>query len=91
MEAVARQRKTDDGLALHTQNFLDVVRSRKVEDLRCPVQLAAHVATVCDMGNIAFRMGKKIYWDATTNRFTDEDANKFLAAEYHNGYSLPKV
>jgi hypothetical protein len=42
------------------------------------------------MGNIAFRAGKKIYWDAGSNRFTDEGANKYLAAEYHNGYTLPK-
>ncbi len=25
------------------------------------------------------------------NKFTDEAANKYLAAEYHNGYSLPKI
>ncbi|MBK5271959.1 MAG: Gfo/Idh/MocA family oxidoreductase [Bacteroidia bacterium] len=91
MEAVTRQLKTDDGLTLHTKNFIETVRSRKVEDLKCPVQLAAHVATVCDMGNIAFRAGKKIYWDANSNKFTDNEANKYLAAEYHNGYTLPKV
>ncbi|MES1219020.1 MAG: Gfo/Idh/MocA family oxidoreductase [Bacteroidota bacterium] len=91
MEAVARQVRVDDGVTLHTRNFIETVRSRKVEDLKCPVQLAAHVATVCDMGNIAFRMGKKIYWDAASNKFTDEGANKYLAAEYHNGYTLPKV
>jgi len=62
-----------------------------MEDLKCPVQLAAHVATVCQMGNIAFRMGKKINWNEGLNKFTDEAANKYLAAEYHNGYSLPKV
>jgi len=91
MEAVARQPKTDDGLALHTKNFIEVVQSRKMEDLHCPVQAAAHVATVCDMGNIAFRTGKKIYWDANASKFTDEDANQYLAAQYHNGYTLPKV
>jgi len=91
MEAVSRQPKTDDGLALHTKNFIEVVQSRKTEDLHCPVQAAAHVATVCDMGNIAFRTGKKIYWDANANKFTDEDANQYLAAQYHNGYTLPKV
>jgi len=91
MEAVARQLKSDDGLTLHTKNFIDTVRSRKMEDLKCPVQLAAHVATVCQMGNIAFRMGKKINWNEGLNKFTDEGANKYLAAEYHNGYSLPKV
>jgi hypothetical protein len=43
------------------------------------------------MGNVAFRMGKKIYWNTSSNKFTDEEANKYLAAEYHNGYTLPKV
>jgi hypothetical protein len=91
MEAVARQKRVDDGLDLHTKNFIETVRSRKMENLKCPVQLAAHVATVCDMGNIAYKTGKKIYWDVAANKFTDETANKYLAAEYHNGYSLPKV
>jgi predicted dehydrogenase len=91
MEAVAFQPRTDDGLALHTKNFIEVVQSRKTENLRCPVQLAAHVATVCQMGNIAFRSGKKIYWDAKNSKFTDTDSNKFLAAQYHNGYQMPKV
>ena len=91
MEAVARQPKVDDGLLLHTQNFLDVIKSRKTEDLHCPVQAAAHVATVCQMGNIAFRVGKKIYWDDAKKSFTDNEANDLLAAKYHNGYELPKV
>jgi len=36
-------------------------------------------------------MGKKIYWDAASYKFREEEANKYLAAEYHNGYTLPKV
>jgi predicted dehydrogenase len=91
MEAVVLQPRTDDGLALHAKNFIEVVESRKMENLKCPVQLAAHVATVCQMGNIAFRTGKKIYWDAGRDKFTDNDSNKLLAAQYHNGYQLPKV
>jgi hypothetical protein len=91
MEAVTLQKKSDDGLLLHTANFLDVIQSRKLEDLKAPMQVGSHVATVCQMGNIAFRTGKKIYWDAGKNKFTDSDANKFLAAEYHNGYKLPKL
>ena len=38
MEAVARHKKVDDGLLLHTKNFVEVVKSRKMEDLKCPVQ-----------------------------------------------------
>jgi predicted dehydrogenase len=91
MDPEALKLRSDDGLDLHTKNFLEVVRSRKIGDLKCPIQVGAHVATVCQMGNIAYRTGKKIYWDAGKNKFTDNDANKYLVAQYHNGYELPKV
>jgi predicted dehydrogenase len=91
MEAVPRQLRSDDGLLLHHKNFVDVIKSRKFEDLHCPIQAGAHVATVCQMGNIAFLAGKKLYWDAANSKFTDSEANKYLAKEYHNGYTLPKV
>jgi len=90
MQAVERQQRVDNGLELHAKNFIEVVKSRKFEDLHAPIQLGAHVATVCQMGNIAFRSGKKIYWDKAKGEFTDSEANKYLAAEYHNGYKIPK-
>ena len=91
MEAVALQKRSDDGLLLHTTNFFDVIQSRKMEDLKTPIQAGSHVAVVCQMGNIAFRAGKKIYWDNGVSKFTDSSANKYLAAEYHNGYKMYKV
>lgn len=91
MEAVPIQKRSDDGLLLHTTNFLDVIQSRKFDNLKTPISVGSHVATVCQMGNIAFRTGKKIYWDNAKNKFTDKRANKLLAAEYHNGYKLPKI
>lgn len=90
VERVPLQPASDDGLLLHTRNFLDVIQSRKLEDLKAPIQAGAHVATVCQMGNIAYRTGKKLYWDNNKTKFTDSDANKYLAAEYHNGYKMPK-
>ncbi|WP_217602116.1 Gfo/Idh/MocA family protein [Chitinophaga sp. GbtcB8] len=90
MEAVPRKPKVDDGLDLHTKNFVEVVKSRKFSDLHTPIQAGANVAINAQMGNIAFKTGKKIYWDAANNRFKDEEANKFLAAQYHNGYNIPK-
>ncbi len=86
------EKSSDNGVDKHMQNFIDVVKSRKMEDLHCPIQAGAHVATVSQMGNIAFRSGKKLEWDAAKERFTDEDINaKYLMKEYHNGYKLPKV
>lgn len=90
MEAVARQKAVDKGLDLHAVNFLEVIKSRKLEDLNTPIQAGAHVATVAQLGNIAYKTGKKLNWDAANTRFDDAEANKYLAAQYHNGYSLPK-
>lgn len=82
----------DKGVDLHMQNFIDVVRSRKMADLHCPVSEAVHIATVAQMGNIAYRSGKKLAWDANKQQFTDDAINKqYFAKEYHNGYKLPKV
>jgi predicted dehydrogenase len=86
------EKPSDNGLDKHMENFVSVVKSRKMEDLHCSIQAGAHVATVAQMGNIAFRSGKKLEWDATKERFTDEEINKkYLLKEYHNGYALPKV
>lgn len=86
------EKSSDNGLHLHMQNFVSVIKSRKMEDLHCPIQAGAHVATVAQMGNIAFRSGKKLQWDATNNAFTDKDINKqYMMKEYQNGYKLPKV
>jgi predicted dehydrogenase len=90
MEAVPRQLSVDNGLDLHAANFIDVIKSRRLEDLRTPIQAGAHVATVAQLGNIAYKTGKKLNWDAGRGRFDDSDANKFLAAQYNNGYKLPK-
>ena len=85
-------KSSDNGLDKHWENFISVVKSRKMEDLRCPIQAGAHVATVSQMGNIAYRSNQKLTWDKSKEKFTDEAINKkYLMAKYHNGYQLPKV
>lgn len=83
---------SENGLNAHWVNFVDVVKSRKMEDLKCSIQAGAHVATVAQMGNIAYLTGQKLTWDKTKQEFTDNAVNrKYLMKEYHNGYKLPKV
>lgn len=83
---------SDNGVDKNLENFVSVVKSRKLEDLHCPIQAGAHVATVAQMGNIAYRSGKKLEWDAAKKQFTDDKINKqYLMKEYHNGYKLPQV
>lgn len=83
---------TDNGLERHMENFVNVIKSRKMENLNCSIQAGAHVATVAQMGNIAFRSGKKLEWDAGNQKFTDNNINKeYFSKKYHNGYKLPNV
>lgn len=83
---------TDSGVDKHMANFIQVVRSRKMADLACPVEEATHVATVAQMGNISLRSGKRLVWDRGAGKFTDEAVNaEYLMKEYHNGWKLPTV
>jgi len=82
-------RPSDNGLDKHWENFISVVRSRKTDELNCPVEAGAHVATVAQMGNISFLSGQRIVWDKEAEKFSDESLNsKYLMKEYHNGYRL---
>jgi len=83
---------SDNGLDLHWQNFVSVIKSRKTQELNCSIQEGANVATVAQMGNIAYRTGQKLNWDKSKGRFTDEVVNaKYLMKDYNNGYALPKL
>jgi predicted dehydrogenase len=89
---VERRKQSDNGLDKHMENFVDVIRSRKKEDLKCSIEEASHIAILSQMGNIAFRTGKKLNWDKENRRFTDREVNKkYMVAGYHNGYKIPKV
>jgi predicted dehydrogenase len=68
----------EDATALHAARFIDSVRTRTppVADA-----LTGHRSSaVAHLGNIAFRTGRKIRWDAAAERIVgDEDASRLLA------------
>ena len=43
------------------------------------------------MGNIAFKVGRKVYWDPAAAFKGDPEANALLVPRYHNGWKLPKA
>jgi hypothetical protein len=85
-------KSSDNGLDKHWINFVEAIRTNNPQILNCSAEAAAHVATVSQMGNIAFRSGQKLTWDKAKNQFTDKKINKdYLEKEYHNGYKLPRI
>ena len=81
---------TEVGLDLHTRNFLDCVKNNSPEKLHAPIEIGQKVALVSQMGNIAYRTGERVYWDAAKHKFTAAAANEWMKPTYHNGYKLPK-
>lgn len=89
---VERKKPSDNGLDKHWLNFVDAVKARDHGKLNCPIETGAHIATVSQMGNIAFRSQQKIEWDKEKEKFTDDKLNReYMMSEYHNGFKLPKL
>ena len=60
----------EDATGLHLQNFIECVRTRQkpVAD----VEIGQRSTTVPHLGNIAFRTGHKIHWDAEHEEIVDD-------------------
>lgn len=89
MEAIPLRSADGSGLDLHTRNFSEAVRSRDASILKAPIDVGYHAARVSHMGNIAFKTGKRLFWDAGKAAFTDAEANRLTGFDYQNGWTLP--
>jgi hypothetical protein len=45
----------------------------------------------CQLGNIAYRLGRSLEFDPATERFKDREANKYLKRDYRNGFEVPQL
>jgi hypothetical protein len=80
----------DDGGNAHVADFMDCLKTRKrpVAD----IEIAHRSTNTCHLGNIAYKVGRKLFWDSETETFrNDPEANAHLSREARPGYELPKV
>lgn len=71
----------------HVQDFIDCVKSRKAP--AADISIGHRSATVCHLGNIAVRTGKKINWNPKTETIEgDAEASGWLMKEYREPYRL---
>jgi len=74
----------------HHQNWLECIKTRKLPI--CDVAIGHRSATVCHLGNIAIRSGRKIQWDPAKEEIVgDAEAAKFATREYRAPWKLPRV
>jgi predicted dehydrogenase len=92
LDAIPYQGHNNQILDLHTQNFVDAIRKNDPSMLKCGIDTGSVAAINANMGNIALKTGRKVYWDAAANQFlNDPQANALIRANYRSGYELPKV
>ena len=61
----------------HFQDFINAVKTRKAPI--CDVEVGHRTATVCNIGNIAYALGRSLEWDPAKEKFKrDGEANKLL-------------
>ena len=58
-----------------------------------PVEVAHRSITICHLGNIAMRLGRKsLRWDPRTEQILgDDEASKMLGRPYRDPWKLPAV
>ena len=72
----------------HMENFYHCVASRK--DPIMTVEAGHGVATLCHLGNIARRLGRRLKWDPVKEIFPgDDEANGYIDVPKRKGYELP--
>ncbi|MEZ5103147.1 MAG: Gfo/Idh/MocA family oxidoreductase [Draconibacterium sp.] len=83
------QKNYGDGLDEHVQNFLKCIREGGTPN--ATVEIGAKTAIVSEMGNIAYRVGKRIHWNDLTKNFEETEANDLTKLNYNPNWQLPRV
>ncbi|MCK5210842.1 MAG: Gfo/Idh/MocA family oxidoreductase [Cyclobacteriaceae bacterium] len=90
LEAVPLQKSTGQGLSLHVANFIDCIKTRKKPN--CDIEIGAHIARFAHLGNISYRLGRRLYWDGENQQFVnDTQADTFAKVNYREPWVLPKL
>jgi myo-inositol 2-dehydrogenase/D-chiro-inositol 1-dehydrogenase len=62
----------------HHRNFLDCIKTRR--PATACAEVGHHATTTCNLVEISARLGRKVRWDAQSQRFADDEtANRLLS------------
>ena len=71
----------------HHADWLDCIKTRKLPI--CDVEIGHRSSTVCHLGNLAIRTGRKLTWDPKAETLAnDKEASALLTKEYRKPWTL---
>jgi predicted dehydrogenase len=83
------QKTSDNGLEQHAANFIECLKDR-TKTPNCPIEAASNTAVVAHLGNVAYRTGKRVFWDDQKKLFiNDAEANKLVKPVYRAPWKYP--
>ncbi len=81
----------DDGLPAHVADFLACLRDR-TRTPNAGVETIHRSTNTTHLGNIAYKLGRTLTWDAAHETFpNDPEAVALLKRTYRKGYELPEI
>jgi predicted dehydrogenase len=89
IERVELQKASGNGLDLHMKNFISCLND-KSKTPNASIQIGANIARVTNLGNIAYKTGRRLYWNNKENKFVNDlEADAHLIANYRKPWELP--
>ena len=71
----------------HRRNFIDCIKTGG--QTAAPIDVAHHSNTICSLGDIATRLGRKLQWNPEKELFVNDDnANRMLKRPYRSPWQL---
>jgi hypothetical protein len=89
-EPVPRNVNAGNDLRLHVRNFLDAIKTRNFETA-ANIKIGRDVARVAHLGNISYRTGLTLNWNAETGSFNEKAANDYLKHAYRKPWEINKI
>ena len=72
----------------HIDNWDESIKSRKLPI--CDVEIGHRLATVCHLGSLAMRTGRKLSWDPQSEKLSgNAEAARMLMYAYRSPWKLP--
>jgi predicted dehydrogenase len=80
----------EDSHLKHVQDFLNCMDTRKAP--RSDVEVGHNSMITCHLANIAFRLNRRVQWDADREQFVnDAEAQRLVMPAYRAPWTLPKI
>jgi predicted dehydrogenase len=91
IEPIPLQKGKGNGLDNHMKDFIACIKDRSMKP-HAGIDIGANIARVANLGNIAFKTGRRLYWDGMKSQFKeDSEANEYLKARYRKPWELPVI